>query len=94
MKIIYLVPVFLFCIPYISVSYQEKFDLHKIVSNSNAKQFKELKKISIKDHKGFKFVKEHIGKDRFTSFTITKSTKHEISEGDKRKILEIIDKYK
>lgn len=79
---------------YSFVSDQKEFDLHKIVSKLNEKQFEELKKISIKDSKGFKFVKEHLGKDNFTSFASTKSINNEITKEDERKILEIIKKYK
>jgi len=94
MKSIYIYCFFFLISSYAFVSYQEEFDLHKMVSTLKIKQFEELKKISVKNNKGFKYISEHLGKKRFTSFAITKVTKHEISEEDKRKIREIINKYK
>lgn len=72
---------------------QEKFALHDIIGKLNKDQIEELKKIAVKDARGFKFIKKQKNKGSFTHF-ITTTLHQKITKDDEKKIQDIIDKYK
>ena len=72
---------------------QKKFELHNVIGKLNKEQIEEIKKISVKDEKGFKFVKKQKSKSSFTTF-VTTTSHQKISKSDEKKIQDIIDKYK
>lgn len=72
---------------------QKKIELHDIIGKLNKKQIDEIKKISVKDAKGFKFIKKKKSKGSFTTF-VTTTSRQKISKDDEKKIQDIIDKYK
>jgi len=74
-------------------NFQKKFELHDIIVKLNKGQIEEIKKISIQDAKGFKFIKKQKSKGSFTTF-ITTTSHQKISKQDEKKIQDIIDKYK
>lgn len=74
-------------------SQEQEVDLLKIVPELNEKQFNELKKASVKDKQGFKFVINELGKKNFTKF-ITTTSKQKVTKEDENKIRQIIKKYR
>lgn len=67
-------------------------DLVKIIPSLSVKQFNEIKKVSIKDTKGFKYVINELGKNKFSKF-ITTTSKQKLTKKDEKKITDIIKKY-
>lgn len=71
---------------------REEFILLKIITKLNDKQFKEVKKASVEDRKGFKYVIKDLKPDGFKKF-ISTSSDQKITKEDEEKIKAIIQKY-
>lgn len=72
---------------------RSEIDLVQIIPLLNEKQFNEVKKISVKDKQGFKFVINELANKKFTKF-ITTTSKQKVTKEDEKKITEIIKKYR
>lgn len=64
------------------------------INKLDEKKWNELEKISIEDKNGFKFVKTTFKNGQYNTVITTQSVNVNISNEDKRKVEEIMQKYK